>query len=582
MSVVALALGVLLHQLGAPVVVAAMTGVLVLALFWLSHQLKRRRRRVSVLEREISRLGAELYRVRSGGRAAPMPRQEEPVRSGEPMAPSPAAEDQRDLGAPIRAPFQPELPLGPAAASALPDFEAALSHAAAHAKAEAEFAKAEAEYARTDTETHAGTATTDVRSPFDFVPAPAEPRSLAERQAEIGAALATGAAAATPPPLSQPAARAEPRLEMPAQPTGPSDYDVEMIQGLIRKLAAEVNAAEKARQNPPAQDELPNIESSLEALRVTADTMRDVSTSPPTAFGRRTSTPLPAASYEPTAPWLPMPAVERQPVGPMHARLAALAEAITARRADVLLEPILGLEDHRPRHYEVSLRLRDAAGGVLATDGALESLREAGLLPILDATRMARTAQVARRLRERGKTGAVFSEVDGGSLTNDQFLRDFSEAYGARDAFSGQLVLTLAQSAVRRFTRRDWMVIDDLRDLGFQFALQAVTDLDMDFEGLRGHGFAFVKLDADVFLHGLPAPAGTIPASDICRHLAELGLTLIVGAIEDETRLAQVFGFGVLYGQGRLFGGPRPMKAEALAAATRPLRGGGYGDHAAA
>jgi cyclic-di-GMP phosphodiesterase TipF (flagellum assembly factor) len=579
MAVVALSLGVLLHQLGAPVVVAAMVGGLVLALFWLSHQLKRRRRRVSVLEREISRLGAELYRVRSGGRAAPMPRQDEPQGAGEPLAPPPPAVAQRDLDAPNRTPFQPELPLGPAAASALPDFEAALSHAAAHAKAEAE-------YAGGDREAHVGATTTDARSPFDFVPPPIEPRSLAERQAEIGAALATGTGAATPPPLSQPAARAEPRLEMPEQPTGPSDYDVEMIQGLIRKLAAEVNAAEAARQSPQARSEQPNIESSLEALRVTADTMRDVSKPPPPAFGRRKSAPAPipspAASFEPAAPWLPMPAVERQPVGPMHARLAALAEAITARRADVLLEPILGLEDHRPRHYEVSLRLRDAAGGVLDTDGALESLRAAGLLPVLDATRMARTAQVARRLRERGKTGAVFSEVDGDSLTNDQFLRDFSEAYGARDAFSGQLVLTLAQSAVRRFTRRDWMVVDDLRDLGFQFALQDVTDLDMDFEGLRGHGFAFVKLDADVFLHGLPAPAGTIPASDICRHLAELGLTLIVGAIEDETRLAQVFGFGVLYGQGRLFGGPRPMKAEALAAATRPLRGGGYGDHAAA
>ncbi len=42
----------------------------------------------------------------------------------------------------------------------------------------------------------------------------------------------------------------------------------------------------------------------------------------------------------------------------------------------------------------------------------------------------------------------------------------------------------------------------------------------------------------------------------------------IVGEIADETELARVFGFGVIYGQGQLFGGPRPMKAEAVSAAS--------------
>jgi cyclic-di-GMP phosphodiesterase TipF (flagellum assembly factor) len=103
-----------------------------------------------------------------------------------------------------------------------------------------------------------------------------------------------------------------------------------------------------------------------------------------------------------------------------------------------------------------------------------------------------------------------------------------------------------------------------MRDLGFRFALQAVTDLDMDFDSLKTKGFSFVKLDADVFLEGMPAPGGPLPAADICRHLAELGLTLIVGGIDDETKLARIFGFGALLGQGQMFGGPRPVKAEAL------------------
>ena len=33
----------------------------------------------------------------------------------------------------------------------------------------------------------------------------------------------------------------------------------------------------------------------------------------------------------------------------------------------------------------------------------------------------------------------------------------------------------------------------------------------MDFDSLKTKGFSFVKLDADVFLEGMPAPGGRFP-----------------------------------------------------------------------
>jgi cyclic-di-GMP phosphodiesterase TipF (flagellum assembly factor) len=83
----------------------------------------------------------------------------------------------------------------------------------------------------------------------------------------------------------------------------------------------------------------------------------------------------------------------------------------------------------------------------------------------------------------------------------------------------------------------------------------------MDFGRLKALGFEFVKLDAQVFLDGMQAPGGCIPAADICRYLSEFGLSLIVGAIEDDWLLAKIMGFGVLLGKGTLFGGPRLIKA---------------------
>ena len=58
------------------------------------------------------------------------------------------------------------------------------------------------------------------------------------------------------------------------------------------------------------------------------------------------------------------------------------------------------------------------------------------------------------------------------------------------------LVLSFAQSEVRAFTPGHVQALGALSTVGFGFALEEVTDLDMDFAELREMGFAFVELDA--------------------------------------------------------------------------------------
>ena len=248
-----------------------------------------------------------------------------------------------------------------------------------------------------------------------------------------------------------------------------------------------------------------------------------------------------------------------------HSKAEALSEAVKSGRIDVLLEPILGLGDQRAQHYEVSLRLRDEDGGALQFACDDGDLGGTGFLPLVDGARISRTINVARRLGERGKSGSVFSTYSGESLTADGFLSDVSSALEGRSATAGHLVLTFSQNDVRSFESPEWIALADLSRLGFRFALADVSDLDMDFESLARSGFTFVKLEADVFLEGLRAPEGLLPAADICRHFAGLGMTLVVQGIDNGTKLAKIFGFGVLLGQGELFGAPRPIKADALA-----------------
>ncbi|MGD9783320.1 MAG: EAL domain-containing protein [Hyphomicrobiaceae bacterium] len=252
-----------------------------------------------------------------------------------------------------------------------------------------------------------------------------------------------------------------------------------------------------------------------------------------------------------------------------NGRMARIASALDAGRVDVFLEPILDLEKHRAVHYEVSLRLSDADGSAIGMDDLPDSERSHAVLPLLDSVRLSHTAFLARKLEEKGKQGAVFSTLAATSLTSDDFMSSLADVIAEQETIGGQLVLTFDQADVRRFRAPEWATLSEMRDFGFRFALRAVTDLDMDFEELAGNGFKFVKLDAENFLAGLPAPGDAVPAGDICRYLADFGLALVVERIDDEEQRATIFGFGVLFGQGELFGGARRMKTPAAAVQDR-------------
>lgn len=451
----------------------------------------------------------------------------------------------------------------------------------------------------------------------------------------------------------------------------PSESDVEMIQGLIKKLADEVNSADAAKlaqatsrealdadaldrsvgalrqaarnmQEPAAsgrgrhhEPPPPSAARSLQPAKHTEASMRGANTAPPPpqhAADAKTAAEPEAASDAPsphvssandldvealmrrakpiasmTSMPPPLPAApnvmdqrgksvpqttagEAEPsqkdiAGPaddelwgaaddarpggddpqaakakIEDRLARIAGAIEAGRVQVFLEPILDLEKNQARHYEVSVRLTDADGAEIAPDDPIETERPSGALPLLDSLRLKRTAHVAQRLEERNKQGNVFSTFSGQSLTSDDFLSTFAETYDTQVQLAGQLVLTFSQDDVRRFRNPHWTMVTEMRDLGFGFALRAVTDLDMDFEHLADAGFKFVKLDADVFLSGLPAPGALVPAADLCKHLEGLGLMPVVEALDDEAKREQVYSYGARLGQGNLFGGARQIR----------------------
>jgi cyclic-di-GMP phosphodiesterase TipF (flagellum assembly factor) len=389
--------------------------------------------------------------------------------------------------------------------------------------------------------THAGSSPAETPAKHQTVSTAIDPLSVLASAAVIASYSPAGPVAAKPRETVP--VRSETEIGAPSLP--PAVEQPAEIDGVIRRLAADINAGRehvRARIEPE-----PAWEDGVRALREAAQSMRDAALA-------TDELPGPAAAASPPA------------FGPAHARLAEISAALATENIEVLLEPIRGLLDSRPEHYEVSLRLKLASGETMVSGDLVQTAAGSGLLPIFDALRFERTTRVARKLEERQRSGSVLSELTAESLSDDRFLNGLADTYRSSDTTAERLVLTFTQDDVRSLTEQQQATLDDMRDLGYRFAISDIVDLDMDFDALAQSGFGFVKLDAVAISRGLMTGEDLVPASDICRLFAKLGYAVVVGGIGDERQRAEVMGFGALLGQGTLFGGARPVRADLIAA----------------
>src|SRR6185295_9106623 len=107
-----------------------------------------------------------------------------------------------------------------------------------------------------------------------------------------------------------------------------------------------------------------------------------------------------------------------------------------------------------------------------------------------------------------------------------------------------------------------------LRELGFRFSMDHVTDLRMEPRDLGERGIRYVKVPARVLLGDGAATSPDIHAADLSDLMGRFGISLIAERIEAEAQVVDLLEYDVRFGQGVLFSPPRPVRAEALQGAA--------------
>jgi cyclic-di-GMP phosphodiesterase TipF (flagellum assembly factor) len=261
------------------------------------------------------------------------------------------------------------------------------------------------------------------------------------------------------------------------------------------------------------------------------------------------------------------------------ASLRAVKSALQDGRVDLHLQPVVSLPQRRVAFYEGFSRLRDADGSLILPAEFLDAARRANLMGVIDNMTLFRCVQIVRRLAERDRRVGVFCNISAASLEDAETFPHFLSFMSENKDLASSLVFEIRADAFEIRSRKMRENMDQLTSLGFRFSIDHAANLSLDLPRLQDAGVRFVKMNGDQLLDELKNPEGPRPICAIQRQLAgedvsavyaRYGVTLIAEKMESEAAVVEVLGFDIPYGQGHVFGAPRPIKASLMEETAPP------------
>jgi cyclic-di-GMP phosphodiesterase TipF (flagellum assembly factor) len=263
---------------------------------------------------------------------------------------------------------------------------------------------------------------------------------------------------------------------------------------------------------------------------------------------------------------------------PRAALLETVREALADNRVDLYLQPVVSLPQRRTVFYEGFSRLRDETGRVMMPAEYLAVAEHEGLVSAIDNLLLFRCVQIVRRLAKQDRKVGIFCNIALTSLADEVFFPQFLDFLAQNKDLHGALIFELGQAAFRQRGSIEARNMAKLADLGFQFSIDKVMDLELDFQDLQRADVKFLKIGAETLLEQLLEVDGQqtmkamrdINAADFADLTRRYGVEIIAEKVENERQVIDVLELNIGYGQGHLFGQPRAIREAVLAESDPP------------
>ncbi len=238
-----------------------------------------------------------------------------------------------------------------------------------------------------------------------------------------------------------------------------------------------------------------------------------------------------------------------------------IRNALQDNRVDLYLQPIVTLPSRKTIHYECYSRVRDENGRVIFPRDYLPVAKESGLTGTLDNLLLFRCMQVARRLGPRRPNVRFFCNISSASLNDEEFFPQFIDFMLSNYKLADRMVFEFSQADVQNMDDKVQRSLMRLGENGYRFSMDHVADLSVDIPRLAQHFFKYIKVDTDVLL----GQSSDILTADLKEAMSRFDIELIAAKIENEPSVLDVLDNNIDYGQGYLFGEPKPSRQRYVA-----------------
>ncbi len=249
------------------------------------------------------------------------------------------------------------------------------------------------------------------------------------------------------------------------------------------------------------------------------------------------------------------------PLGPDEI-LDTIRSALRDNRIDLYLQPIVSLPQRKLRFHEAFSRLRTPSGDIIGPEDYLDIACAEGLVSTIDNLLLFRCVQLARKIKRRRRGGPLFINVSTHTLADDDFITEFVLYLEGHADLADHLIFELSQADLLSHGDRVQVCLDRLAELGFGFSMDRVHDLGIDFDALPRRHVKFVKVSSDLLLGDGRASGAVLHPADFKEALQRNNIDLIADHIEDEREVVELLDYALDFGQGYLFGPPRPARED--------------------
>lgn len=224
---------------------------------------------------------------------------------------------------------------------------------------------------------------------------------------------------------------------------------------------------------------------------------------------------------------------------------------------ELMVQPIIRLEDQDIKHYEVLLRMRNADGSLVSPAHFIPIAEQSGQIVLIDRWVVRHSLKALSQLQDRGITFAV--NLSGQSLHDEGLKQYLAEEITASGADPHHLILEVTETAAVTDFSAARGVLQAVRSLGCRTALD---DFGVGFSSFHYLGqlpVDYIKIDGSFIRSLLISPDSRVIVRAIADIAKGFGKQTIAEFVDQEALLPILKGYGITYGQGYHLGKPTKL-----------------------